>query len=42
MNILELINKDVLTMKIGRNLDDKSIMEIYDLRIEIISGFKTK
>jgi len=36
MNILELINRDLLTMKIVDNLDDKCIMEIYDMRMRIL------
>lgn len=36
MNILELINRDLLTMKIVNNMDDASILEIYDFRIEVL------
>lgn len=36
MNILELINRDLLTMKIVNNMDDASILEIYDFRIKVL------
>jgi hypothetical protein len=35
-NILELISRDLLTMKIANDLDDEHIIEIYDLRIKVL------
>lgn len=39
-NILELISRDLLTMKIANDLDDEYIIGIYDLRIELLCIFK--
>lgn len=36
MNILELINRDLLMMKIANHLDDQSVLEMYDLRIHVL------
>jgi len=36
MNILEMINRDLLTMKIVNNMDDNSILETYDFRIQVL------
>lgn len=36
MNILEMINRDLLTMKIVNNMDDNSILELYDFRIQVL------
>jgi hypothetical protein len=45
MNILEMINRDFLTMKIIDNMDDDSIFENYDFRIQVLydlSKYKEK
>jgi len=41
MNILELINRDLLTKKIVNGMDDKSILELYDYRIQVLSNLNT-
>jgi len=41
MNILELINRDLLTKKIVNKMDDKSILELYDYRIQVLSNLNT-
>lgn len=36
MNIVELIHRDLLVMKIANHLDDQSILEIYDTRMYLL------
>lgn len=36
INIMEIINRDLLSMKIAKNLSDSEILEIFDLRMKIL------
>jgi Transcriptional regulator len=38
LNIAELINRDLLMLKIANHLDEQSIMETYDIRIDVLRG----
>ena len=40
MNIMEIINRDLLTMKIGKGLSDEEILQIFDLRMKIMWNVK--
>lgn len=42
ISVLELINRDLLARKIANDLDDKSIIQLYDLRIKLFCNMKTK
>jgi Transcriptional regulator len=36
MNIVELINRDLLTIKIANHLDDQKILETYHIRMQVL------
>ena len=36
INLLQMINKDLICRKVFENIDDKNIMRVYDIRIEIL------
>lgn len=38
MNILELINRDLIIRKVVNGMDDESILEIYDYRIQVLNN----
>lgn len=38
MNILELISRDLLMIKIANHMDDQSILETFDIRIALLRG----
>jgi hypothetical protein len=38
--IMELINRDLILMKIIENADNEQIMEIYDMRMDLLQGKK--
>jgi branched-subunit amino acid aminotransferase/4-amino-4-deoxychorismate lyase len=41
MNMLEFINRDLITHKIANDLEDAEILALYDLRLRILLDLKS-
>lgn len=41
MNMLELINRDLITHKIANDLEDTEILALYDLRMRVLLNLES-